>query len=229
MVSRWILILMSSTVFGCAAPREYYQPRSIAISRPALNQETIARPGDNLLQQGKQSEYDALECSVPVTFSALSSFTLSPGRYIKASETSSYEVFIQDDADAATRTSAPPQGDLLQELILLKSGKGAIIKTIGGRLYGADNPPLRRVKAIVFDRDSFQQTLLYSGKVGNRINLSYREFAGGMARSAFTNTAEYDLSESNVIGYQGAQIEVIEATNQFIRYRLLSNFSKAVQ
>ena len=97
----------------------------------------------------------------------------------------------------------------------------------GGKIYAAENAPFRRVKATVMDRDSFQQTLIYSGKVGNRISLSYREFAGGIARGAFTNTAEYDLSESNTIGYQGAQIEVIEATNQLIRYRVVSNFSKA--
>jgi hypothetical protein len=38
-----------------------------------------------------------------------------------------------------------------------------------------------------------------------------------MARGAFSNVAEYDLSESKTIGYQGAQIDVIEATNQLNR------------
>lgn len=72
--------------------------------------------------------------------------------------------------------------------------------------------------------DSFQQTLLYSGRIGDKINISYREFSNNMARDAFTNSVEYDLSASNTIGYKGALIEVIEADNQSIKYKLIRNF-----
>ncbi|MEF1310696.1 hypothetical protein QTO01_11365 [Vibrio mytili] len=71
---------------------------------------------------------------------------------------------------------------------------------------------------------SFQQTLIYSGKVGNKINISYREFSNDSARPAFNNEAEYDLSESKVIGYKGALLEVIDASNTSITYKLLKNF-----
>ena len=79
----------------------------------------------------------------------------------------------------------------------------------------------------MLSQDSFKQTLIYSGKVGNKINVGYREFSGSVARPAFNNNVEYDLSESLVIGYKGAQIEVLEATNQYIRYKVLRNFNKA--
>jgi hypothetical protein len=72
--------------------------------------------------------------------------------------------------------------------------------------------------------DSFQQTLLYNGRVGNKINIGYREFSNNMARPAFNNEVEYDLSSSRIIGYKGAQIEVIEADNSSITYKLLKNF-----
>lgn len=77
--------------------------------------------------------------------------------------------------------------------------------------------------------DSFQQTLIYSGKVGNKINIGYREFSGSIARPAFNNNVEYDLSESTTIGYKGAQLEIIEATNQYIKYRVIKNFNSALQ
>ncbi len=73
--------------------------------------------------------------------------------------------------------------------------------------------------------DSFQQTLLYNGKIGNRITLAYREFTNNLARPAFSNNVEYDLSESSVVGYKGARLEIIEATNTEITYRILSGFS----
>ena len=77
--------------------------------------------------------------------------------------------------------------------------------------------------------DGFQQTLLYSGRIGNKINISYREFSNNVARPAFNNDVEYDLGESMTIGYKGAEIEIIEATNRMIKYRVIRNFNKAMQ
>lgn len=83
-----------------------------------------------------------------------------------------------------------------------------------------------RVKKSILTHDPFQQTLIYSGKVGNKINIGYREFSNGLARSAFNNNVEYDLFESAIIGYKGAQLEILEATNQYIKYgcTLMPNF-----
>jgi len=44
---------------------------------------------------------------------------------------------------------------------------------------------------------------------------------------AFNNDVDYDLNESKVIGYKGARIEIIEATNELIKYRVLKNFNQA--
>lgn len=72
---------------------------------------------------------------------------------------------------------------------------------------------------------SFQQTLLYSGKIGNRITMGYREFSNDLARPAFSNDVVYDLSESTQLGYKGARIEVVKATNVDITYKVLSGFN----
>lgn len=72
--------------------------------------------------------------------------------------------------------------------------------------------------------NSFQQTLIYSGRVGDKINIGYREFSNNSARPAFNNDVEYDLSSSNIIGYKGALIEVIKADNSSITYKLIRNF-----
>jgi hypothetical protein len=74
--------------------------------------------------------------------------------------------------------------------------------------------------------DSLQQTLLYNGKIGNRITLAYRELQNNLARPAFNNSVEYDLSESTIIGYKGARIEIIKATNTEITYRIITGFQK---
>lgn len=73
--------------------------------------------------------------------------------------------------------------------------------------------------------DSFQQRLIYNGKIGNKITLGYREFNAGMARAAFSNEVAYDLLESSTLGYKGARIEIIKATNTEITYKVLSGFN----
>lgn len=70
----------------------------------------------------------------------------------------------------------------------------------------------------------FKQELVYNGRVGDDLRFVYREFAERMARSAFSQEAQYDLKESNIIGFKSARIEVLEATNSNIRYKVISNF-----
>lgn len=75
--------------------------------------------------------------------------------------------------------------------------------------------------------DSLQQTLLYNGRIGTRITLAYREFSNNLARPAFNNSVEYDLNESTAVGYKGARLEIIKATNTDITYRVITGFSFA--
>lgn len=77
----------------------------------------------------------------------------------------------------------------------------------------------------VYTPDSFMQELIYTGKVGDKIRFTYREYQNGMARQAFNINVEYDLSESNLISYKGATIEIISATNQRIEYKVLKHFN----
>ena len=73
--------------------------------------------------------------------------------------------------------------------------------------------------------NSFQQSLMYNGKIGSKINIAYREFSNDSARPAFNNSVEYDMSESTTIAYKGAVLKVIEYTNTKIRYEVVKNFN----
>lgn len=73
--------------------------------------------------------------------------------------------------------------------------------------------------------ENFRQELLYQGKAGSTVKLSYREFTGDLARPAFTQELTFDLTEGPVVGAKGARIEVLEATNTSIRYRLMQPFA----
>ena len=74
-----------------------------------------------------------------------------------------------------------------------------------------------------YSRDYFRKELLYTGRSGSTIEVSYREFRGGLAAPAFFQSLKYDLSESRVIRFQRFTIEVIRADNQTITYKILSD------
>lgn len=72
---------------------------------------------------------------------------------------------------------------------------------------------------------NFRQELVYQGRVGNELRISYREFSGEMARPAFTQELTFDVNGGAVIGAKGARLEVLGATNTSIRYRVLQGFN----
>jgi len=72
-----------------------------------------------------------------------------------------------------------------------------------------------------YSRDFIRKELLYSGRSGSTIEVSYREFRGGLAAPPFFQNVKYDLSESSVIRFQRFVIEVIKADNQSITYKIV--------
>jgi hypothetical protein len=226
MIRMLVIFFAAFLMTACAGPQQFYSPPSLPFSRPATGAITVAYLGDPLLTQGIEREYDAINLSNRLSVGA---FVLPAGNYLKASEDSITERFSWDEISNPTRSGVVSDGQTLKNVILLKKSPGVIVSTLSAKLYAENSHPFQRVKAVVQDQGSFQQTLLYSGRVGNKISFSYREFSNQSARTAFTNSAEYDLSESKLIGYKGAQIEVIEATNQTISYRVIRNFNDPIK
>lgn len=110
--------------------------------------------------------------------------------------------------------------------IMAKKGTNTLcVITVFAVSVCEDNMPIQRTPINIASDNNFQQTLIYNGRVGNKINVGYREMSSNMARPAFNNDVEYDLSESKTIGYKGARLEIIEATNQSLKYKLISNFN----
>lgn len=68
----------------------------------------------------------------------------------------------------------------------------------------------------------FKRELIYSGMSGTSITITYREFMNDMARPAFTQELKYDLANSDIVGYKSARFQVLEASNTFIKYKILN-------
>ena len=80
-------------------------------------------------------------------------------------------------------------------------------------------------ETFIFRQNSFQQTLEYAGRSNDILKFNYSEFTNGFARQAFTREFQVDLSEGNIAAYKGAIIEILDATNVQIKYKVIRNFT----
>lgn len=69
--------------------------------------------------------------------------------------------------------------------------------------------------------DSFLEELIYTGRSGNTIFISYREYKKEFARPAFFQELKYDLEKSDIIVFRNYKIKVLDATNEYIRFLVL--------
>ena len=104
-------------------------------------------------------------------------------------------------------------------------GEPYIWVCVWGRQLPVDSSLIKQGVEIEWENPlNFEQQLIYNGRVGDNLKFVYREFNKNMARSAFSQEVQYDLSESNIIGFKEVRIEVIEATNSNITYKVLKHF-----
>ena len=216
-----LAISVSMLISGCTFPRYDYKPVGSDISKPPIGQVTTAYVGEELLAQGTVNEYEAVR--LPVDSVIKQGINLGAGVYLKMGSGKTAD-FYTPSLDTGAKVMAPAT---VQPGAIQVSREGQRVCVLSTEGLAVCNRAVRfeRIKFAVARADSFQQTLLYNGRVGNKINIAYRESSGNLARPAFSNAVEYDIAESKTIGYKGARLEIIEATNELIRYRVLENFN----
>lgn len=219
-------LLLVAVVSGCASPSYNYKTEVTEISIPPLGIVQVANIGEELLKQGRYMQRDAIKITAPIDIGLLNYYTIQPGFYVKVGENESSEFYLPDTGRNAGRITKGALVDPPLSVQLNKDDSQIYVISIYHSQVGSKPHDISRTKRMVVSDDSFQQTLIYSGKVGAKIKLGYREFSNNLARPAFNNDVDYDLNESKIIGYKGAQIEILEANNNFIRYKVLSNFKK---
>ncbi len=226
-VSGSLVVCALQFLSGCTAPAYNYRAEVTEISTPPLNDVVSVQIGEEMMRQGKYYEKDAINLSQDITFGLFRMYTLAPGDYIKTGEDKEAEYYQPGSGLRGGKVTKAALADPWESVQLLKNKNKIGIVTIFHVKVSEEANGVTRVKRPFLADDSFQQTLIYSGKIGTKVKIGYREFSNNMARPAFNNDVEYDLSESKIIGYKGARIEILEATNEFIRYRVIQNFNRA--
>jgi len=229
-ISAWLFIAGAAlAASACVSPQYNYVAPAEQFSRPPLNEVVTVSVGEEMLSQGNLVFQEGI--TVPEQTS-VSGYTLHGGFYpqIGQDDESTFHSYLFGNR-STTELGALSKNILMDPPQTIQAARATAqicvvtflnVRTCRERSF-------ERTERVVANANSFQQTLLYSGRVGDRINISYREFSGSVARPAFSNDVEYDLASSNEIAYRGARIQIIEATNSSITYQILSNFNAATR
>lgn len=222
-MNKIILVLIVMLSAGCTTIRHNAPPPvKTHISYPELGQENVAYIGDQLLRKGIMFTEDVLVISKDINVSALMSPILIPaGEYAKIGSDNTTDFYSSNGICSIIGSIKNCQ------FSALSVGKQINAELCVVDLYGGDYcyaEAYARSTRTVKASNNFVQTLLYNGRVGNKINIGYREFNKTSARPAFSNDVEYDLNTSSTIGYKGAKLEVIDADNSSITYKVIRNF-----
>lgn len=211
------------SLVGCVTPSYNYTPTTQEISKPPVGEVSTAYLGDHMLTQGVFVKQDAIYIDKAHRLNM--AYDISPGYFAKQGDNDKYEQYKISSGVEAGRIVPKLLAEPVHVVLVRKEDNAICVMSSLNQVSSCNQEvTFERRNWETANKNSFQQTLLYNGKVGNKINIGYREFSSDTARPAFNNDVEYDLSESKQIGYKGALIEVLEANNQEIKYKVIKSF-----
>jgi hypothetical protein len=86
------------------------------------------------------------------------------------------------------------------------------------------NGSIEEFTEVNLNSPTYIQEFIYNGRVDNALKFVYREFSGDYIKPAFTQEVQYDLNQSNIIGFKSLRIKILNATNTELKYVLENNF-----
>jgi len=212
---------------GCASQKESILPNLTVIDIPKLYEERSSEIGETLVEKGKVYTYDGiiLENSLHAGDGIfLKKLTLDPGQ-LPATMQDTKAIYYSTNKlkvyDALLGTKMEYGGLAINRT----NEKDINFHLNGKKVMRPDPAPVytkTKIKAI--DRPSYRQELIYNGKINNYLKFLYREYTSDVMRAPFSQDIQYDLKDGNVIGFKGVRIQVIEATNTKIKYKVLASF-----
>lgn len=219
-----IVFIISAVTFltGCVSSHQSITPDTKFVKSPPIDTEMVTSLGERLLESGNVTTVDGFILRENVR---IFDGYIQAGEYHQIGIKGRHKVFGPKDRNGTgaigALSGAPSPA---KPYVDADTGYLCFLGAAGTR-FCSDTVKPNVTKMNVYTPDSFMQELIYTGKVGDKIRFTYREYQNGIARQAFNVNVEYDLGESNLISYKGATIEIISATNQRIEYKVLKHFN----
>lgn len=205
-----------SVLSGCkSTPPIVYEQ----ISMPEITSKTSVYLGERMLMQAN-GHYG--RCVTLSGGNGVQSM-IKAGKFCQRTPDSNYYY----SADSQTVGFKNGYGDILSYVnyVTYKAEKNQVCASAFSCYDSSEMSISYNKNELVVASNSLQQIIEYNGRAGTILNFTYREFTGGMARSAYTTDFKMDLNEGAEIGYKGARLMIHEATNNKVAYTVLKNFN----
>jgi hypothetical protein len=230
-MKRFILIISIGAVFaGCATVTPFVDKWDHeTIISYQISQIKQVNTGEPMVSEGTFTFYKGLiaesDYKVPNHLGYLSPLIPANTKFEPAGKLSNGDIFYQPLDPYIKLTT------FLGDPVI---GRFCIAVNVAGEAYGDGNcsydyvnkwpEPSKFLKENkVYTENSFKKELIYHGKEKDIIKISYREYQKDLARPAFYQDLSYDLTESKIISFRKMSIEVIEATNSYIKFIVKSS------
>lgn len=218
-------IFSSFFFLSCGTSFSLIKPNLTESTKPELNTNYKIEVGESLIEKELSQSFDAIvlkEDVIPESYYVNKRFK-SGEKLIKVGETVDYYLYKEiKSLDQSYNNFG---------IALKKGSKENMMFSNSDR----NKFKLLKVKSeIIFENekykfsndDYYKQEFIYNGKVGSGVKFIYREYINNIARPAFQQDLQYDLNESNIIGFKGLRIEIVNTTNTSVEYKILSGFNK---
>jgi hypothetical protein len=136
---------------------------------------------------------------------------------LKASSSESSDELYLEDPETSNWISVSSDGRIL---------RGWVSPADASSLPGGNWPERARFRdtgEVLKTEGAFLGLLFFTGLSGNTLALSYREYPQGAAGPSFSEDHRYDLSESMTIRFRSLEIEILEADEASLTFRVLSD------
>ncbi len=213
------LLLFCFQLFACSTQFILIGPNNISIKNPVTNSTNEVEIGNAVISRDTGYKYKAIKIT--------KKYIIKTGNILR--ELKEGDMFINDGYTEDYDLYSNIEGQTYGIAIPKKAGTfKAFTKSESKVIFHRDDIAVDYEDdklTFVPQKNNLKQEFIYNGKVNNAIKFTYREYVNDFARPAFTQDLQYDLNESNIIGFRGLRIEIIEAKNTIIKYKVLSNFT----
>lgn len=224
-MQRVICSLLAAVLYVPLSGLTYQATASEGVIQP-LNTVSTAQIGDEILHQGELYQRAAIHLSEEIKFGKDGEYSLTPGYYFRTGESIGWETYAPTDGPESGSVKKASGAVTLQGSFLYSNeGKTIALITNFYQAINARAKGITRTTRPILSRDAIQRSLVYGGTTGAKIKLAYREIWKNITRPSRDVFVEYDLAESRIIEIKGARIEVIEASKESIRYRVIQAFN----
>ena len=234
---RLLILSIALLAFGCASPMPMLEARQTFIDIPPTSEEAkviaTARVGDSVVVKAKLYERPAKILSGEIVDKQLLTGTteLGKGQYQALYDVDGWVYYEAVEGVSVSGAQWNPASYGLvhyrpkDEYYTAALMESKIMFMRASKPLGPDHVNLISDGTYVdAELPSFRQEFVYNGRAGDVVRFMYREYKDDMARPAFTQNLVYDLGESSRIMFRSVEIDVVEAKNSEIKYRLLSGF-----